>query len=76
MDLPGDWIVAKVSSITVDLQVTGISTLPEDSTGTMETTPTSTTTEQETTGEAGPGFMLLEVMVLIAAGMMIRRKTR
>ena len=76
MDLPGDWIVANVSSITVDLQVTGISTLPEDSTGTMETTPTSTTTEQETTGEAGPGFMLLEVMVLIAAGMMIRRKTR
>jgi hypothetical protein len=70
MDLPEGWIMSNVSSIDIDILISG---LPEDSSATLGTS----TTEQEATGEIGSGFLAIEVLLLvIMVGMFSQRKRK
>jgi LPXTG-motif cell wall-anchored protein len=66
--------VVNVTSVDITIFISGI---PEEPSGTLGTTTSSTTTTQETTGELGSGFLLIEVLILVTAiGYLIRKKKR
>ena len=78
MDVPEGWIVANVSSIAIDLMISGI---PEDSSGTTVTTTAATTTaatsSKKPTSETGSGLLFIEVFTIAALiGIITRRKRR
>jgi len=71
MDLPEGWIVANVSSISIDVTIAGVT--PQTTTTTTTSAPTDTS--KKSTSEAGSGFLMIEVIIIVALiGIWARRK--